>query len=56
MTDCESILVQISELVFTEMEAEVKSVTHGTKEKGTENSFVILTNDDREFTITINQK
>lgn len=46
----ESVLVQLGELVFVEMD-DIKSVTQETK-----TSFVILTNDGKEFIIEIRQK
>jgi len=51
MADIENnILVQISEFVYTEMD-EIKSVKHETK-----TSFVIQTNDGKEFIIEIKDK
>ena len=55
MTDCEKVLVQISEFVFTEMSG-VKSVKHITEEGDKKKaSFVIITDCEKEFVVNIKE-
>jgi len=58
LNDCENMLVQISEFVFTEMGG-VKSVKHNTEENNEQSaSCVIVMNDqdtEKEFVVEIKQ-
>ena len=52
MTKSEEILVQISEFVFTEIDG-IKDVRHGIKQEDGQESFLIVTGCDMEFTVSI---
>ena len=55
MTDCEKILIQISEFVYVEMDG-VKSVNHnaiGNDKRSA--SFTIIMNDEKEFAVQVKQ-
>jgi len=54
MNDCEKILVQISEFVFTEMD-DIKDIKHVTYDDKEQNAFIILTDDGKEFVVEIKQ-